>query len=532
MKRRALTPLRWTLVLGACLALMLSQSRPGAAQQGKNGLPPDEVLPQPRRLPPVDPSLLPSGETAAPITLAAAIQLAEAGNLDIAQAREAVNQARAALLRAQALALPNFNIGSIYTHHEGPAQKTEGNIIFANKDSLFVGGGPSLTFPTTDAIFGPGVARQLERATLAGAQRVNIETLLSVIDAYFSVQLARRRLARVDDTLDFLTSEQPSPARAKSKGLLPLVREVVKAGGKQAFVSDVARLEVEVLRRREERLSIIQDYRLFSAELARLLRLDPQVALLPLENIRVAMPLAGELYYRRPTDELVGLALANRPELAENQALVQAALARVRAAKYRPFLPNAALDYRWGDFGGGPDPNPPILQAGKLVAQPGFGPSGRILHFEPQTEFAVSLFWRLQNMGVGNHAEMRETESLHRQAMLRRLQAYERVTTQVVQAQESARDWAERLAVTRAALFDESGAPNGPVFRSLVLNFERIRAEEGRPLEAVDSIRGLADSLEAYAQAVTGYERAQLRLLLALGLPPQVILPNEEKGEK
>jgi outer membrane protein TolC len=489
-------------------------------------------LPQPRLLPQTASSVLPSDGTAVPITLAAALQLAEAGNLDIAQAREAVNQARAALLRAKVQALPNFAIGSIYTHHEGPAQKTEGNIIFANKDSLFVGGGPSLNFQTTDAIFGPGVARQLERATQAAAQRVNIETLLTVIDAYLSVQLARRRLARVEDTLDFLASAEPAPARAKSKGLLPLVRDFVKAGGKQALVSDQARLEVEVMRRREERLGIIQDYRIASAELARLLRLDPETALLPLESLRSAMPLAGESYYRRPTDELVGLALANRPELAENQALVQAALARVRAAKFRPFLPNAALDYSWGDFGGGPDTNPPILQAGKQVAQPGFGPSGRILHFEPRTEFAASFYWRLQNMGLGNRAEVRETESVHRQAMLRRLQAYERVIAQVVQAQENARDWAERLALARATLFDESGAPNGPVFRSLILNFERVRAEEGRPLEVVDSIRGLADSLEAYAQALSGYERAQLRLLLVLGLPPQAILPNGEKAEK
>jgi outer membrane protein TolC len=251
-----------------------------------------------------------------------------------------------------------------------------------------------------------------------------------------------------------------------------------------------------------------------------------------LEDIRYPMPLAGESFYKRPTDELVGLALANRPELAENQALVQAALDRVRAAKFRPFLPNVSLNYSWGDFGGGPDPNPPVLQAGKLVSQAGFGPSGRILHFEPRTDFDVSLFWRLQNMGLGNRAEVRESESVHRQAQLRRQQAYDRVTAQVVQAQENARDWAERLAVTRSALLDASGAPKGPVFRSLILNFERIRAEEGRPLEVVDSIRGLADSLEAYAQAATGYERAQLRLLLVLGLPPQVILPNEDKAEK
>jgi outer membrane protein TolC len=513
MKRLAIFGMRWSLFAALVLGLMHSLSKEGNAQQGS-------------RVPASGPVV---GDTAVPINLAAALELAEASNLDIAQAREVVNQARAALLRAQVQVLPNFNLGSIYTHHEGTAAKTEGNIIFTNKDSLFVGGGPSLAFQTTDALFGPAIARQLTAAAQAGAQRVSLDTLATVVDAYFTVQLARRRLARADTVLEALTSEVPADSRAKLKGALPLVRDFVKAGGKEALESDLARLQVEVLRRREERVGIIQDYRLQSAELARQLRLDPQTLLLPVEDLRLPMSLAGESWYKRPTDELVGLALANRPELAENQAFVRAALERVRAAKSRPFLPIAALNYSWGDFGGSPDPNPPIKQGGKLVSQPGFGPSGRILHFDPRTDFDVSLFWRLQNMGFGNRAEVRESESIHRQAIMRRQAAYDRVSAQVVQAQENARDWAERLDETRATLFDNSGAPKGPVYRAILLNFERIKGGEGRPLEVVDSIRLMADSLEAYAQAVTGYERAQLRLILSLGLPVQSILPAEER---
>ena len=63
------------------------------------------------------------------------------------------------------------------------------------------------------------------------------------------------------------------------------------------------------------------------------------------------------------------------------------------------------------------------------------------------------------------------------------------------------------------------------MFQSLRLNFERVRTvEKTRALEVLDSIRGLNDALEAYGQAVTDYERARFRLLIALGLPPQDIL--------
>src|SRR5207245_6826817 len=90
---------------------------------------------------------------------------------------------------------------------------------------------------------------------------------------------------------------------------------------------------------------------------------------------------------------------------------------------------------------------------------------------------------------------------------------------------EAVVDWRKRVEITGSSLFDAKGLPNGPVFQSLLLNFQRIReVEKTRPLEVLDSIRGLSDMLEAYGQAVTDYERARFRLLVALGLAPQEIL--------
>jgi outer membrane protein TolC len=459
------------------------------------------------------------------------LRLAQTSNLDIAQAREAVNQARARQQSADVATLPNLNLGSAYNHHEGNIQKTEGNIIKANRDSLFAGGGPSLAWSATDAIFLPLVARQLTAATAAGLQRVNNDTLLLVADSYFSVLRARRRLARVGETLTYLTSEEIRLDGQRFKGMLPLVRIFVEEGGKEALKSELARVEVEVLRRREEYEGALQEYRVATAELARLLRLAPETPLDPVEDFRFPVPLPGEGWSYRPLEELVTLALANRPELAENRALVQAALDRFRAAQYRPLLPNVVLNYNWGDFGGDPDLNPPkilppVTRGGppRIVSQSGFGPSGHIAHFSPRTDFDVSLIWRLQNLGLGNWAEQREQQAVHRQALLRQIQVQDRVITQVVQALELVQGWRERLKITRSALFNDEGKPTGPVFRSLRLNFDRIQAGEGRPLEALDSIRGLSDTVEAYAQAVTEYERAQFRLLIALGLPPNELM--------
>src|SRR5262249_60061543 len=76
------------------------------------------------------------------------------------------------LQKARVSFVPNFNIGSTYTHHEGNIAKTEGNIIKANKDGLFVGGGPSLTLGLSELFFVPLAALQATSASQAGLERV------------------------------------------------------------------------------------------------------------------------------------------------------------------------------------------------------------------------------------------------------------------------------------------------------------------------------------------------------------------------
>ncbi len=307
-----------------------------------------------------------------------------------------------------------------------------------------------------------------------------------------------------------------------------LVQGFLAVGGAEALKAEVDRVEVEVQRRREERDAALQELRLASADLALLVRLDLLAALLPVEDYRFPLPLPGDQWHNQPPEELVRQALMNRPELAENEALVQAAVARVKAAHFRPLIPNVALNYNFGGYGGGPDPNSEIVK-GKVVTLPGFGPSGSILHFNTRTDFDVSLIWRLQNMGLGDLAAVREQKALQRQAEFRQLQVQDRVSVDVIQAQERVQGSRARVSSLAKALFDDKGNPTGPTFRAVRLNFERIRNVPGtRPLEVLDSIRGLNDLLEAYAQAATEYERSRVRLLIALGMPAKGLIQQIE----
>ena len=541
---------RWPLTASLGFLILCASLLPPAQGQG--------TLPRPRTLPPPannaanDPAREKNGKAPAgpeiippsypggmypgiPVTLPDVLNLAIMANLDIARANLAVEQARVALFQAGAQFLPNLSIGSTYVAHDGQIQNTAGNVQTVDRDSLFVGGGPSITLPLERALFGPLEARQLRDAALAGRARVTNETLLVIVDAYINVLRARRQLARLDEVLDFLTSEEFSElrgnAKSRSQGLLPLIRSFVKEGVPGGLPSDQARVEADVVRRQAERIRALEDLRVASAELSRLLHLNAGYFLIPAEDYRWSIPAPGKPWYDQPVEVLITQGLMSRPELAENQALLAAAITRYRATQWRPFVPTLSSGLSWGGFGGGP----PIVNVRTTrVSTPGggtanintnvLGNSGIIANFGTRSDFDISLIWRLDNAGLGNLAQIRQAKLQTRQVELRQLQLQDLVVSDVVRTMERLQRAEQRVNVYSAGLFDEKKRPTGAIYRSIALNFLRIKGGQGLPLEVLDSLRRLSDVLEGYANALTDLDRARYRLLLVMGLPPAGLL--------
>src|SRR5262249_22766164 len=136
-----------------------------------------------------------------------------------------------------------------------------------SKTSFMVGAGPFMVFAATDAIFAPLAARQVVRAREAGLQVALNDSLLAVAQAYFDVQQARGDLAGAED------------AARKAEDL---VRRVPRLVGLAARV-EVVRARAELSRRRKLVTAARERWRTASAELARILRLDPAVLVEPLE---------------------------------------------------------------------------------------------------------------------------------------------------------------------------------------------------------------------------------------------------------
>jgi outer membrane protein TolC len=429
-----------------------------------------------------------------PIDLPTALALTDATPLDVQIAGERLRAATAAFDRARVMWLPDINSGIDYFRHDGQIQQVAGQVFTTSKSSLFFGAGPTAVFAASDAYFGPLAAKQVLRARAADAQAVRNDTTLAVAEAYFSVQQARGEVAGAIDAL----------RRAEE-----LVKLTEKVAPELAPTVEINRAKAEVARRRIAVEAAYERWQVASADLTRLLRLEPGTLVEPAEEPALAV----ELIDPAAADEaLIPIALTNRPELAAHQALIQAALVRVRQEQTRPLVPNLALR--------GVGSQVPGLAGGLF----GGGVNGNVGNFGGRFSFDLQAIWELQNLGFGNRATVRGRQAEQRQALLQLLRTQDIVTAEVVQAHAQLRRAANRLkaageGVTNAAETAEKNlrglVPGKRVGEQLTLVF--------RPQEAVAAVAALDQAYRDYYSAVGDHNRAQFRLYRALGHPAQLL---------
>jgi outer membrane protein TolC len=431
-----------------------------------------------------------------PISLPAALQLANARPIDIQLAQQRLAVAAAQLQRAELLWLPNILFGTDYFHHDGVLQDSTGNIIQNSKSTFMIGAAPIAVFATTDAIFGPLAARQDVRARDAGVQAARNDSFLSVAEAYFNVQQARGDLIAAQTVLRH-SEELVHRTEKLAPALVPQV-EVVRAR------ADLAQREQAVSAARER-------WRVAGAELGRILRLNSSATIEPVEPPYLQMSLVR---LDLPVDDLIPVALTNRPELAQQQALVQATLQRLRQEKIRPLLPSVLLR--------GASTNP----AGTLAAGWfGGGINERIGDFNWRGDWDVQVLWELQNLGFGNHAKVREKQAEHELAILEQFRTQDKIAAEVIQAYAQAQEAETRVKEAEAGLKLAA--------QSVQENFDGVSQTRRlggdvvllviRPQEVVAAIQALAVAYRDYYAAVADYDRAQFRLYRALGQPAQLM---------
>src|SRR5262249_31871936 len=151
---------------------------------------------------------------------------------------------------------------------------------------------------------------------------------------------------------------------------------------------EVARARVEAARRRQAVRTARERWKTASAELSRLLRLDATAVVVPTEPPHLLVTLVpGEC----SLDELIPVALTNRPDLAADQAGVQATLARLRQEKLRPLTPSVLLR--------GTATNPAgTLSSGAF----GGGRDGTPWNWGGRNDLDLQVVWQFENLLLGN----------------------------------------------------------------------------------------------------------------------------------
>jgi outer membrane protein TolC len=440
-----------------------------------------------------------------PIDLGSALRLAGVNNPQILLARQRVVEAVALRQFAAAQLLPSLHLGASYDDHNGNLQQSSGRILKVDRNSLYFGAGAfaiaagTVNIPgvfwsgnVSEAIFAGLIARQeVEVRRLAG-RAVENQMLGRVGVAYTELLRAEGRTAVARRVLE------------ESREVERLAEVFFRAG--EGRESDYQRARSERSGREAELLQAQGQVPLASARLAELLNLAPTCRLRAVDDKVVPCQLVPDLL---PLPELLALAVLNRPELQERRAVIRQALLALKGARVLPFSPNLILGLSYGGEGGGSN----------LVHQiPGTDPfsegAPRFGRFAERLDFDAVFFWTLQNLGVGNAAQIRLTRSRLGIAQLQFVERLDRVRAEVASAYARVHARFAQIATAEQAVREEMDAFAG--------DFRAVRGNIGRPrpIELLESLRLLARARQVYLDAIVDYNEAQLELYVALGQPP------------
>lgn len=441
-------------------------------------------------------------ERALPINLATALRLSDARPLIIHAAQASVEIAAAQLLKARVLWLPNLNIGADYIRHDGGQQKDNGDIVTDSTNQFFAGGGLEFRFALTEAIFEPLATRQTLRARIADVQTARNDALLATAEAYFNVQQARGIYAAMQDTTE----------RGRD-----LVKRVEALGRGLAAPVEVDRARTLLQALEQTVASARQDWRVASATLTRVLRLDPAATVMPMEPDHLQVSLISP---EQPVDDLIPIGLTYRPELAAQQALVQATLARLKEEKVRPLVPSILIT------GNG---TPDFLYNGLIF---GTGHGSNLNQWDGRSDVSTQAVWKIENLGFGNAARIKERHGQWRLAMVELFNTQDRVAAEVAQAQAELEAAAIRVGEAetglREGLISYEGNLKG---LGQTTRFGDILYLVNRPQEVVAALQQLQQAYVYYYRTVADYNRAQFRLFHALGYPAELLACENPPGQ-
>ncbi len=442
-----------------------------------------------------------------PINLATALRLSDAQPIIVAAAQASVWVAEADLNAARVLWVPTLNMGFDYIRHDGGGPDFNKGILTSVSTNFFYAGGGLWgsqmgIIPTTDATFQPLVARQMLNARHWDVQTAKNDALMQTADAYFQVHQHRGMYA---GTLYCVERGHNLVER-----LATMSRDLISEFEVERARNMVADLEQKAVMARQE-------WRVQSATSRRSCGWILAAVVEPQEHDHVQITLIDP---GRSLEDLMAVALTNRPEIASRRALVQAATAAIRREKMRMVLPNVALNGFQTPF--------EMIQAGIF----GFGANGSMNQWAGRDDVSIQPIIQWQNCGFGNLAMIKRSRAQQSQATIDLFRMQDAAAADVTRALARVQSAAFRVVQADRSLRTGIITVNG-TFEGLkeVSRFADVLVLISRPQEAVYSLQLLNVAFDEYFTTVAEYNRAQFELFHALGYPANEIALQHPPGE-
>ena len=442
---------------------------------------------------------LEEGDTAYPINLATALRLSDARPLVVTAAQAGAWVAEAQLQRANLIWVPTLNMGGDYIRHDGfgpdfnRGLNTAQRPLNQNVNFLYAGAGVIADFALTDAIFEPLAARQTLTSRRWDIQTAKNDALLATAKAYFDVHELRGQYA--------VRWTSRSAARSWWTASGNSVKTWFPKSSTRGAKRMLALAQQNVASKR-------QKWRVSSANLTQVLRLDPRVVVEPAEQDHLQVTLIDPA---RPLDDLIPTGLTNRPELCSQQALVNAVAERIRREQGRILMPSLMLN-------GFQTPNE-LLQVG---AQ-GFGPDRKLNLWSVRDDFSPQVVWQLEALGLGNMARIKEQRGEQSRAIVELFKAQDAVAADVTRAQARLQAAAVRVVQAERSLHEAVITYEGN-YEGLAQTkrFGDVLFQAFRPQEAIVALQDMIVSYDEYFATVGDYNRRNSSCTTLSGIRPSM----------
>ena len=209
----------------------------------------------------------------------------------------------------------------------------------------------------------------------------------------------------------------------------------------------------------QQSVSAREQWRVESATLTRVLRLDPRAVVEPLEHDHTQITLIDP---GRTLDDLMPIAIANRPEIRSRRSLLAAAEIRIRRERARPFIPEVVLNGFQTPY--------EMLQAGIF----GIGPNSSLNQWSGRDDVSIQPLFQLQNIGLGNLAKIKLQRGMESLATIDLFDSQDAAAQEVNQAQcafsQQRRAWCrliERFALASSRSMAPSRACRRPAVSAM-----------------------------------------------------------------